>query len=173
MNPYRRERPPVHGPARLATAVVTLLGVATLSGCFPATDRMPGPEESDVATSGALDDAYVGYYDDLLPAVDLVDPASMWGSFGAEGETAPASWIDASQPPGDLTVVLECAGADSVALRVGSRDAPPDRTTTPLLEVDCPSTVTTQVTTTTEGFAFEVDSGGSVGAFRILVGSAR
>lgn len=166
--PYRA-LPAARDAVRLASAAGIVLGAAVLTGCFPSpTPPAPTPTPSP---SSVVVDEYASYYDELSPAVALVAPASMWGSFGPEDATQPAFWMDQSQPPGDLTVVLECVGAETLDLRFAEGDAPPSHTTPSLLEVNCPSTTITQVTTVGEGFAVEVDSHGQTGAFRVSVTS--
>lgn len=92
-----------------------------------------------------------------------------WGSFGIDGEVSPVGWTDASLPPGDHVVTVECAAAQAfpVDVALSQGEALPDGADAH--ELTCPGAATYPFTTDAEGLSVQLDSRDEPGAYLVAI----
>ncbi|MGN8553528.1 UNVERIFIED_CONTAM: hypothetical protein OHV15_13180 [Microbacterium sp. SLM126] len=121
-----------------------------------------------IGTEPAAADPWEGHFTDRAAELDSGSGVS-WGSFGLEEEVSPVGWTDASLPPGDHVVTVECAAAVAfpidVALSQG--EALPDEADAQ--ELTCPGAATYPFTTDAEGLSVTLDSRGEPGAYLVAI----
>lgn len=123
------------------------------------------------AAPAAAADPWAAHFTDRAAELDSASGVS-WGSFGVEEEVSPVGWTDASLPPGDHVVTVECAAAEAfpVDVAVSQGEALPDEAD--VHELTCPGAATYPFTTDAEGLSVRLDSRGEPGAYLVAIDAA-